>query len=56
MDNRQIIAYSVLLLIALFLAAVLFMRSREWRGERRASRLFHRRRRERRAGQAPENR
>ena len=52
MDNRQLIAYSVLLLIALFLGTVLFVRSRDWRGHRRASRLFDRRRAERRAEQA----
>ena len=54
MDNRQLIAYGVLLLIALFLVTVVVLKSRDWRGDRRASRLFHRRQRERRAEQSDE--
>jgi hypothetical protein len=54
MDNRNLIAYGVLLLIALFLGAVVVRSSREWRGDRRASRHFLRRQRERRAEQVDE--
>ena len=54
MDNRQLIAYAVLLLIGLFLAAVLFVKSSDWRGHRRRSREFDRRQRERRSEQLDE--
>lgn len=54
MDDRQLIAYAVLLLIGIFLATVIFLKSRDWRGHRRSSREFERRQRERRAGRADE--
>jgi hypothetical protein len=54
MDNRQLIAYALIALIGLFLTTMLFLKSRDWRGHRRASRDFERRQRERRSGQPDE--
>ncbi len=49
MDHRHFVAYFFLLLIVAGLGVAWWRNSGHWRGRRRASRLFERRQRERRA-------
>ena len=49
MEQRQLIAYGLILAILLLFAVVFLIAGRDWRGRRRAARQFDRQQRRRRA-------